>query len=99
LSSVISIDLADQVFEGIEARQLVVKKEPAFFNPPEEKFLLYTYRGELLGKLLKDEGVLASMENEACLREVLEKGNRCCTATARGRESKGLAVAISHSPS
>nr|GEZ99730.1 hypothetical protein [Tanacetum cinerariifolium] len=71
LSSVISIDLADQVFEGIGARQLVVKKEPAFFNLPEEKVLLYTHRG----KLLKDE------------------------ATARGRESKGLAVAISHSPS
>ncbi|GJS99488.1 hypothetical protein Tco_0820658 [Tanacetum coccineum] len=47
LSSVISIDLADQVFEGIGARQLVVKKEPAFFNPPEEKVLLYTHRGEL----------------------------------------------------
>ncbi|GJV21433.1 ATP synthase F0 subunit 9, mitochondrial [Tanacetum coccineum] len=55
LSSVISIDLADQVFEGIGARQLVVKKEPAFFNPPEEKVLLYTHRGELPGKLLKDE--------------------------------------------
>nr|GEZ71903.1 hypothetical protein [Tanacetum cinerariifolium] len=58
LSSVISIDLADQVFEGIGARQLVVKKEPAFFNPPEEKVLLYTHRGELPGKLLKDEAVI-----------------------------------------
>ena len=28
-----------------------------------------------------------------------KKGNRCCAATARGRELKGLAAAISHSPS
>ncbi|GKG00171.1 hypothetical protein Tco_0301861, partial [Tanacetum coccineum] len=29
-----------------------------FFNPPKEKVLLYTHRGELPGKLLKDEGIM-----------------------------------------
>nr|GEW63664.1 ATP synthase F0 subunit 9, mitochondrial [Tanacetum cinerariifolium] len=37
-------------------------KETAFFNPPEEKVLLYTHRGELPGKLLKDEDVMEGLK-------------------------------------